>query len=115
MTTQRIRSLLPTPGQKTALNDSVGTGPIVLDSDTRLTNSRTPLGHKTSHESGGSDALMDETAPSTQAFDDAAATGTALVAAKRDHKHAMPANPVTTKVESHIGLISLRCKYAVDS
>jgi hypothetical protein len=36
-------------------------------------------------------ALFDATAPSTQAYGDAAAVGSAVVAAKRDHKHAMPA------------------------
>lgn len=36
-------------------------------------------------------ALFDATAPSTQAFGDSAATGSATVAARRDHKHAMPA------------------------
>ncbi len=35
-------------------------------------------------------ALLDSTAPSTQAIGDAAATGSQLVAARRDHKHAMP-------------------------
>jgi len=38
-------------------------------------------------------ALFDATVPSTQAFGDAAATGSAAVAARRDHKHAMPATP----------------------
>lgn len=38
-------------------------------------------------------ALFDATAPSTQAFGDSAATGSATVAARRDHKHAMPAAP----------------------
>lgn len=33
---------------------------------------------------------FDATAPSTQAFGDAAAVGAATVAARRDHKHAMP-------------------------
>jgi hypothetical protein len=33
---------------------------------------------------------FDATAPSTQAFGDAASAGTASVAARRDHKHAMP-------------------------
>lgn len=37
---------------------------------------------------------FDTTAPSTQAFGDAAAAGTAGVAARRDHKHAMPALPL---------------------
>jgi hypothetical protein len=36
-------------------------------------------------------ALFDATVPSTQAFGDAAAAGSAAVAARRDHKHAMPA------------------------
>lgn len=36
-------------------------------------------------------ALFDATVPSTQAFGDAAAAGSATVAARRDHKHAMPA------------------------
>lgn len=35
-------------------------------------------------------ALFDATVPSTQASADAAAAGTAVVAARRDHKHAMP-------------------------
>lgn len=37
---------------------------------------------------------FDATAPTTQAFGDAAATGSAAVAAKRDHKHGMMANPL---------------------
>lgn len=36
-------------------------------------------------------ALFDATAPTTQAFSDAAATGSAAIAARRDHKHAWPA------------------------
>ncbi len=40
-------------------------------------------------------AAFDATSPSTQAFGDAAAVGTAAFAARRDHKHAMPANPLT--------------------
>ena len=36
-------------------------------------------------------AAFDAVAPSTQAFADAAAVGTAAFAARRDHKHAMPA------------------------
>ncbi len=37
---------------------------------------------------------FDATAPTTQAFGDSAATGAAAVAARRDHKHGMPANPL---------------------
>lgn len=36
-------------------------------------------------------ALFDATDPSTQAFGDSASAGSAAVAARRDHKHAMPA------------------------
>lgn len=39
--------------------------------------------------------LFDATSPTTQAFGDAAAVGTATVSARRDHKHAMMANPVS--------------------
>ena len=38
-------------------------------------------------------ALFDAANPSTQAFSDTANPGTAMVAARRDHKHAMPASP----------------------
>lgn len=51
--------------------------------------------HADQHAAGSGDPVMDGTAPSTQAFGDAAAAGSAAFAAKRDHKHAMPANPVT--------------------
>ena len=37
--------------------------------------------------------VFDATAPSTQAFGDSAAVGTAAIAARRDHKHAMMAAP----------------------
>ncbi len=38
-------------------------------------------------------AVFDTTVPTTQAFGDAAAVGTAAFAARRDHKHAMPVDP----------------------
>jgi hypothetical protein len=37
--------------------------------------------------------IFDATAPTTQAFSDAAAVGAAAFAARRDHKHGMPASP----------------------
>jgi len=46
---------------------------------------------------------FDATVPTTQAFGDSAATGVAAVAARRDHKHAMPANPVTEAAVRDIG------------
>jgi len=39
---------------------------------------------------------FDTTVPSTQAFGDSASVGTAIVAARRDHKHAMPASTKDT-------------------
>lgn len=44
-------------------------------------------------------ALFDATNPSTQAFSDAAAVGAAAFAARRDHKHAMPAHGVSQHQE----------------
>lgn len=38
---------------------------------------------------------FDATSPTTEAFGDAAVVGVAAVASRRDHKHAMPANPVS--------------------
>lgn len=43
-------------------------------------------------------ALFDATDPSTQAFGDSAAPGTAMAAARRDHKHAMPAAPTPASI-----------------
>lgn len=43
-------------------------------------------------------AIFDATSPSTQAFADAAAVGTAMAAARRDHKHAMMADPSSALV-----------------
>ena len=40
-------------------------------------------------------AAFDATAPSTQAFGDSAAAGSAGKAARRDHKHAMPSDPTS--------------------
>jgi hypothetical protein len=47
---------------------------------------------------------FDVTAPVTQAFSDAAATGAATVAARRDHKHGMPANPAPAFASPSIAL-----------
>ena len=47
-------------------------------------------------------ALFDATAPTTQAFGDAAAVGTATVTARRDHKHAMPAAEKDTTAQTGI-------------
>jgi hypothetical protein len=52
---------------------------------------RSVLGIDNGEASFSSKALFDATAPSTQAYSDAAAVGTAMTAARRDHKHAFPA------------------------
>ena len=41
-------------------------------------------------------ALFDATVPSTQAYGDSASAGSAMTAARRDHKHAMPTNPAAS-------------------
>lgn len=51
---------------------------------------------------------FDVTDPSTQAFGDSAVVGVATVAARRDHKHVIPANPVTAHVadpDPHTGYV----------
>lgn len=45
---------------------------------------------------------FDAIAPVTQAFDDAAAAGSAAVAARRDHKHGMPAEPIAGLPHVHV-------------
>ena len=45
-------------------------------------------------------ALFNATSPSTQAFGDSPAVGTATEAARQDHKHAMPATPTTITGQS---------------
>jgi hypothetical protein len=46
--------------------------------------------------------LLDTTAPSTQAYGDSASAGTSLVAARVDHKHAMPATTKDTTAQTGI-------------
>lgn len=45
---------------------------------------------------------FDATVPVTQAFGDAAAVGAAAVAARRDHKHGMPATPATSNFNAGV-------------
>ena len=54
---------------------------------------------------------FDATAPTTQAFSDAAAVGVINFAARRDHRHGMPANPYVAK-ESHIPMVALATEVA---
>jgi hypothetical protein len=48
-------------------------------------------------------AAFDATVPATQAFSDSAATGSATVAARRDHVHGMPVTPIVTAVAGAFG------------
>jgi hypothetical protein len=57
---------------------------------------RSVLGIDNGETSFSSKALFDATAPSTQAYSDAAAVGSAMSAARRDHKHAMPSITTVT-------------------
>ncbi|MDA1128317.1 MAG: hypothetical protein O2913_06435 [Chloroflexi bacterium] len=50
--------------------------------------------------SGATIAIFDATAPSTQAHGDSAAAGSAAIAARRDHKHAMPAAGVGSDISA---------------
>ena len=43
-------------------------------------------------------ALFDATAPADQTYSDAAAVGTAMTAARRDHKHGMPSIPTAASI-----------------
>ena len=65
--------------------ESFATNAVVLGSAAAAGAATTPM------RSNDTIAAFDATAPSTQAFSDAAAVGTAAFAARRDHKHAMPA------------------------
>ena len=50
---------------------------------------------------------FDATVPTTQAFSDAAATGSAAVAARRDHLHGMPASPSSGGVTDHEHIVNV--------
>lgn len=73
----------------TASMRTIGTPAVVLGTAAAVGSGQTALG------TGATIVAFDVTVPSTQAFGDAAATGSAAVAARRDHKHAMPADPGT--------------------
>lgn len=63
-----------TPALTLSTTNSAGSGPDVVATDATI-------------------AAFDSTVPVTQAFGDSAATGSAGKAARRDHKHGMPAAP----------------------
>src|SRR5207302_1580277 len=67
--------------------ESFATPAIVLGTAAAAGAAATPI------RSDSTIVAFDATAPVTQAFSDVAAAGAAAVAARRDHKHGMPANP----------------------
>jgi hypothetical protein len=60
-------------------------------------------------------ALFDATSPSTQAFGDSAATGTATVAARRDHKHGMPASSGATTALDNLASVAINTSLISDT
>ena len=70
-----------------ATTSSEGLAPIATAPASGL---RNIIGIDNGETSYANKALFDATAPVTQALGDAAAVGSAMAAARRDHKHAMP-------------------------
>lgn len=70
---------------KESVISGLATPAIVLGSSAAAGSTLTPI------RSDSTIAAFDATAPSTQAFGDAAVVGAVAFAARRDHKHAMPA------------------------
>ena len=70
-------------GYNAPVTGDAGTSQVVLGSDTRLTNARTPTAHKTTHATGGTDAIApsDIGAVATTAFQRKTTTANVTVAA----------------------------------
>jgi hypothetical protein len=87
-----------TPDDNTDLNANTTNHGLLLKAiapDTGLINVVGIANNETSYTNK---LLFDETIPTTQAFGDTATTGSAIVAARRDHKHAMPAGATQADV-----------------
>jgi len=82
-----------TPDDNTDLNANTTNHGLLLKATAPAAGLINLVGIANGETSYANKALFDATAPSTQAFGDAAATGSAVVSARRDHKHAMPAAP----------------------
>ena len=87
-------SRVPTQDENDALVGASGipsaANPVVLDSDSRNTDARTPTAHGTTHNPGAADPITTAVA-GTIAVGDVAAEGAAGSVARSDHKHALPA------------------------
>jgi hypothetical protein len=98
---QKVKNAVdPTSAQdyatKQYVDDTAGGGGVVYGTPAILLG--TAAANGATNEAIRRDATIlafDATNPTTQAFGDSAATGSAGTAARRDHKHAMPATPTT--------------------
>lgn len=79
---ESVVSGLGTPALTLSTTNSAGTGTTVIGA-------------------GATIAAFDATAPTTASFGAAAATGSAGVAARRDHAHGMMANPTTSNMDGN--------------
>lgn len=92
---------LATPDDNTDLNASTSAHGLVVKATAPAAGLYNYVGITNAETAYTNKALFDATDPSTQAFGDAAAVGTAAVAARRDHKHAMPATPAAPKLDDN--------------
>ena len=80
-----------TPDDNTDLNANTTNHGLLLKATAPETGLLNVVGIAYGETAYTNKALFDATSPSTQDYGDAAAVGTAVVSARRDHKHAMPA------------------------
>jgi hypothetical protein len=86
-----------TPDNNTDLNANTTNHGLLLQATAPAAGLLNVVGIANGETAYTNKALFDATVPSTQAFGDAAAVGSAVASARRDHKHAIPANPVTAQ------------------
>ena len=84
-----------TPDNNTDLNANTTNHGLLLQATAPASGLYNYVGITNGETAYTNKALFDASNPSTQAFGDSAATGSATVAARRDHKHAMMAAPTT--------------------
>ena len=91
-TTQKLDDF-GAPDDNTDLNATTSAHGLVVKATAPAAGLRNVVGVDNAETAYTNKALFDATSPSTQAFSDTAVVGTAMTAARRDHKHAMPASP----------------------
>jgi hypothetical protein len=84
-----------TPDNNTDLNANTTNHGLLLQATAPVAGLYNYVGITNGETAYTNKALFDATDPSTQALGDAAAAGSAAVAARRDHKHAMPSAAIT--------------------